>query len=104
MLVMILDRVTVSLRGELTRWLIEPRPGVFVGRVSALVRDQLWRKCCSRATQDSGVTQIWTTNNEQGYNLRTYGRTQREVVEFEGLKLIRVPARADERPAPSEPD
>ena len=42
MLVMVLENVPPSLRGELTRWLIEPRPGVFVGHVSALVRDRLW--------------------------------------------------------------
>ena len=32
MVVMVLEKVPVSLRGELTRWLIEPHPGVFVGR------------------------------------------------------------------------
>jgi len=46
MLVMILETVPVGLRGELTRWLIEPHPGVFVGHVSGLVRDRLWLKCC----------------------------------------------------------
>ena len=46
MLVMMLETVPVGLRGELTRWLIEPHPGVFVGHVSALVRDRLWLKCC----------------------------------------------------------
>ena len=42
MTVIILERVPASLRGELTRWLLEPRTGVFVGRPSALVRDKLW--------------------------------------------------------------
>ncbi|MBA3516457.1 MAG: type I-E CRISPR-associated endoribonuclease Cas2, partial [Rhizobiales bacterium] len=31
MVVMMLERVSPSLRGELTRWLIEPKTGVFVG-------------------------------------------------------------------------
>ena len=35
MIVMILEKVSVGLRGELSRWLIEPRTGVFVGQVSA---------------------------------------------------------------------
>jgi CRISPR-associated protein Cas2 len=92
MLVMCLERVPQSLRGELSRWLIEPRPGVFVGGVTAMVRDRLWKKCCSKATYESGVVQIWTTNNEQGFDVRTYGALRREVVDFEGLKLVRRPA------------
>jgi len=91
MLVMCLKRVPQSLRGELTRWLIEPRPGVFVGQVSAMVRDRLWEKCCKRATYHGGVVQIWTTNNEQGFDMRTYGALWREVVDYEGLKLVRQP-------------
>ena len=42
MIVMVIERVPTSLRGELTRWLLEPRAGVFVCEVSALVRDKLW--------------------------------------------------------------
>ena len=41
MIVMILENVPTSLRGELSRWLLEPRAGVFVGHVSARVRDKL---------------------------------------------------------------
>lgn len=89
MVVMILENVPVSLRGELTRWLIEPHPGVFVGDVNAMVRDRLWKKCC-QARRSGGVVQIWTTNTEQGFEMRMHGNTGREVVEFDGLQLIRV--------------
>ena len=95
MMVMVLETVPLGLRGELTRWLIEPHPGLFVGHVSALVRDRLWQKCCKGA-KDGGVLQIWTTNNEQRYAMRAYGKTRREIVDFEGLQLVRVP------PAPRE--
>ncbi len=90
MVVMMLETVPVSLRGELTRWLIEPHPGVFVGHVSALVRDRLWDKCCQRA-KGGGVLQVWSTNNEQRLAMRTFGVTRREVVDFDGLQLIRLP-------------
>ena len=53
MVVMILENVSPSLRGELTRWLIEPHPGVFVGHVTARVRDLLWKLCCD-ACVDGG--------------------------------------------------
>ncbi|MCL4298329.1 MAG: type I-E CRISPR-associated endoribonuclease Cas2 [Anaerolineae bacterium] len=88
MLVMVLENVPPSLRGELTRWLIEPRPGVFVGHVSALVRDRLWEKCIKQR-KNGGLIQIWTTNTEQRFDLRTWGNTDREMVDFEGLWLVR---------------
>ncbi len=42
MVVMLLEKVPTTVRGELTRWLLELRAGVFVGNISALVRDKLW--------------------------------------------------------------
>ena len=33
MVVMILERAPPGLRGEMSRWMIEPKAGVFVGRV-----------------------------------------------------------------------
>jgi len=91
LVVLILETVPVGLRGELTRWLIEPHPGVFVGHVSALVRDRLWTKCC-QGSRTGGVVQIWSTNNEQRLAMRSYGTTRRQIVDYEGLQLIRVPA------------
>ena len=94
MVVIILEKVTPSLRGELTRWLIEPHPGVFVGHISGMVRDRLWDKCCERL-REGGVVQLWSTNNEQRFSVRTAGTTRREVVDFEGLSLIRRPLTED---------
>ncbi len=90
MLVMVLEAAPPSLRGELSRWLVEPHPGVFVGHVSALVREKLWEKCC-QGIRAGGVVQMWSTNNEQHFAMRTYGNTRREVVDCEGLQLVRVP-------------
>ena len=90
MVVMILERVPTSLRGELTRWFLEPKAGVFVGRVSGMVRDRLWEKACLRS-EDGGCLMIWTSDNEQGYRIDTWGETSRLVEDFEGLSLIRMP-------------
>ena len=89
MLVIILERVTPSLRGELTRWLIEPHPGVFIGDVSALVRERLWDKCRQRL-RDGALIQAWNTNNEQGFAIRCEGLTEREIVAYDGLYLVRL--------------
>lgn len=90
MVVMILEKVPVSLRGALTRWLIEPHTGVFVGHVSALVRDQLWEKCCT-SKRIGGVVQIWTTNTEQHFAMRMSGDTKRTIELNEGLQLVKEP-------------
>ena len=90
MILMILENVPTSLRGELSRWLIEPYPGVFVGDVSAMVRDKLWDKCCSRR-KTGGVIQAWSTNTEQGFDIKALGLTRREVIDCDGLRLIRLP-------------
>ena len=95
MVLMILKKVPVSLRGELTRWLVEPHPGFFVGHVNAMVRDRLWEKCC-QAKRIGGVFQAWSTNNEQRFMMRSHGDTRREIVEFDGLQLIRLPAEPSE--------
>jgi len=90
MLLMILENVSPSVRGELSRWLLEPHAGVFVGQVSAMVRERLWAKSC-QSCKEGGVVQIWTTNNEQGFKMRMFGDTHRFVVDLEGLQLIRIP-------------
>jgi CRISPR-associated protein Cas2 len=90
MIVMILENVPTGLRGELSRWLIEPRAGVFVGHVSARVRDKLWEKCCKNA-KAGGLLQIWSTNTEQRFQMRHHGDTSRQIIELEGLQLIRIP-------------
>lgn len=90
MVVMFLQKMPASLRGELTRWLLEPHPGVFVGGLSAMVRDRLWEKC-SKSKRAGGIVQVWSTNTEQGFQMRTAGTTKRTVVAFEGLQLVRVP-------------
>ena len=90
MVVMIMESVPVSLRGELSRWLIEPHPGVFLGHLTAMVRDRLWERACA-ASRDGGIIQMWTTNNEQRFAVRVHGNTRREIVDMDGLQLVRRP-------------
>ena len=90
MIIMILENVPIGLRGELSRWLIEPRACVFVGHVSGMVRDKLWDKCCKHK-KTGGILQIWSTNTEQRFQMRLDGDTSRQIVEIEGLQLIQIP-------------
>ena len=95
MVVMIMESVPASLRGELSRWLIEPHPGVFLGHLTAMVRDRLWDRACA-SCRDGGLIQMWTTNNEQRFAVRVFGNTRREIVDMDGLQLVRRPSASEE--------
>lgn len=89
MVVFIMERVPVSLRGELTRWMLELKAGVFVGDVSALVRDLLWQKV-GESLKGGGAILIHNSDTEQGFAIRYSGETSRRVRDFEGLLLVGV--------------
>ena len=86
-MVIVLEKVPVGLRGELTRWLLEVHAGVFVGRVSAMVREKLWTLACNRLREGAGLM-VYSTDNEQGFSMRSCGTTSRTIRDFEGLLLV----------------
>lgn len=90
MTILLLDRVSPSLRGELSRWMLEPKAGVFVGRPSAAVRDRLWKRLCREAGTDAGCLMITHAATEQGYCIESFGNPKRIVVDFEGLQLVKT--------------
>jgi CRISPR-associated protein Cas2 len=87
MTVIVLESVPVGLRGVLTRWLLEVSAGVFVGNITALVRDLLWEKVTENAKGGRCVL-LHRTNNEQGFAIRMHGHEERQLVNLDGLQLI----------------
>jgi CRISPR-associated protein Cas2 len=90
MIVLILQSAPTGLRGELSRWMIEPRAGVFIGTVSALVREKLWEKTV-KASPEGGGIMIYRSPTEQGFAVRTFGETSRSLRDYEGLTLVKIP-------------
>ncbi len=91
MTIMILERVAPSVRGDLSRWLIEIKAGVFIGRISKLVRDNLWERALRLAADDDGtVIQVWSANTEQGFDLRFHNPKGRVPLRFEDIWLVQV--------------
>ena len=88
MVVLIVENAKPSLRGRLSRWLIQPKVGVFVGRVSARVRDQLWELVTTSGRAD-GALLLHSAQTEQRFRIRVWGKTARQPVDFDGLTLIR---------------
>lgn len=91
MIVLILEKVPLSLRGELSRWLLEPKSGIFVGKVSALVREKLWEMVNEQLRPQSGAILIHSAANEQGFQILMRGDTSRVLHTIDGLQLIRRP-------------
>jgi len=88
MVVLIVTAVKPGLRGELTRWMIEPQAGVFVGNVTARIRDKLWEKVEKDVKTGSAVL-LFSARTEQGFAVRVHGDRTRLPVDFDGLTLIR---------------
>ena len=89
MVVFILENVCTSLRGELSRWLFEVKAGVFTGKVSALVRDELWKYIAEKVGNGSALL-IYAANNEQGFSARILGNRTRTLEDIEGVLLVKV--------------
>lgn len=88
MVVMTLELVPPRLRGKLTRWLTEIGAGIYVGNVNSMIREILWEEAILESSSDSRIALVYTTNNEQGYAIRMYGDSRRNVVELDGLQLV----------------
>jgi CRISPR-associated protein Cas2 len=89
MTLLIVERVTPSVRGDLSRWLLEVQAGVFVGRVSRRVREALWDRAVQRADGGS-VLMLWRARTEQGFDLRTHRPRGRVPRRHEGVWLVEV--------------
>lgn len=90
MIVITLTDCPISLRGDLSKWLLEINTGVFVGKVSARVRDKLWERVES-SIKNGRATLVYSTNNEQHMDFRLHN-SENQIIDFDGLKLVMKPS------------
>lgn len=86
MMVLVITACPAGLRGDLTKWLAEVSPGVFVGRPSARVRELLWERTVS-LVKDGRALLVYASDNEQGMEFRAH-RHDWEPEDFDGLTLM----------------
>ena len=89
MTVLVMENVSPSLRGECTRWLLEIKAGVFLGTISAAVRERLWALVQKRS-EGGDCLIAYSANNEQGFCMEIWGNPRRTIVDFDGLQLIKI--------------
>jgi CRISPR-associated protein Cas2 len=87
MLVIVLENAPPRLRGRLAVWLLEVRAGVYVGDLSARVREMIWEQV-EQGIEEGNAVMVWSTNTESGFDFVTFGKNRRMPVEMDGLKLV----------------
>ena len=102
MTVIVLTACPEGLRGQLTRWLLEVAPGVFVGHVSARVRALLWERVVELIGHGRGLM-IYSARCEQRLAFEVCGHDW-VPTDFDGIQLMmrppKVPLRPGDRPVP----
>lgn len=93
MITLVLSKVPEGLRGHLTKWLMEVAPGVFVGKVSARVRDELWG-IVRFGVEGGTALMVIAAPNEQGFEVRNSGHRW-EPVDLDGFIALRRPPAND---------
>ena len=89
MIVITLTSCPPKLRGDLSKWLCEINTGVYVGNLSARVRDKLWMRVCENL--DNGkATMVYSSNNEQHLEFRVHNG-EWAAVDFDGITLMKRP-------------
>ena len=92
MIVIVLSTCPPSLRGDLTKWLFEVSTNLYVGRVGARIRERLWERVVSECGSTGKATMVFTTNNEQGFDLKVHN-TDRTICDIDGFRMLLRPAK-----------
>ena len=89
MIVVSMTNCPPKLRGDLSKWLLEINTGVYVGQVSARVREALWKRICENVGGGQ-ATMVFSTNNEQHFDFHVHNTSWRPA-DFDGIKLMKHP-------------
>lgn len=101
MIVLVLSACPPGLRGFLTRWLMEISAGVFVGNVSARVRELLWERVVEM-TRTGRAILVCPANNEQRLSYRIHGHHW-QPIDVEGVTLMLRPSTPPDDTVPGLP-
>ena len=93
MIVVVLTACPVGLRGDLTLWLLEIAPDVFVGHVSARVREKLWERIEGQMRTGKAIM-VYSARNEQHLAFRVHN-AEWIPKDCEGLELMVRPVRSN---------
>lgn len=87
MVVLIAERAPAGLCGEFSRWLTRVGTGVYLGVLSAEVRQMLWEHALRKAP-DARFVMIHSCRGEPGYAICTHGYPEDSLVDLDGIPAI----------------
>jgi len=91
--VVVLSACPPGLRGQLTRWLLEIAPGVFVGYVPARVRELLWTRIVDLIGRGRAIM-VHSVQGEQRLGFLVHGHDW-SPTDFNGIQLMLRPLPAN---------
>lgn len=92
MIVVCVTNCPPKLRGDLSKWLLEINTGVYVGNVSARVREALWKRICENIVNGQ-ATMVFHAKNEQHMDFYVHNTTWKPI-DFDGIRLMLHPETA----------
>lgn len=93
MVIVVITDCPSRLRGDISKWLFEINTGVYVGNISARVREGLWERVCENVKHGQ-ATMVYPVQGEQKMEFCVHN-TSWEVVDLDGIKLMRRPLTAN---------
>ena len=89
MTVLVIETASLPLRGQLCKWMLEAKPGVFIGKMNPIVREALWNLVKGDA-ETAGALLIFNAPTEIGLQMEMYGEPTRSIIDLDGLQLIKT--------------
>lgn len=101
MTVIVLAVCPPGLRGHLTRWMIEISPGVYVGNITARVRELMWERVIELCGRGRALM-VHSVAGEQRLTFDAHNHAWKPV-DFDGLTLMLRPPAIDSRVSTTVP-
>ncbi len=86
-------------RGLLSRYCLEVRAGLFVGRLDKRMRLKLWAAVVEGAGAKTTAVMAWSRPTAQGYAFKSFGPAACAPVRYDGLWLVAEKTTPKQRPA-----
>lgn len=98
MIAILLENAPDSLKGELTKWITLVKPSVYISEVNKRIRDVLITRIQEENKKDELVSaQVYfDAKNELGYDVIEIGSPQKDLIDFQGLKLVSTISSTDQ--------
>ena len=73
------------IRGLISRYCIELRPGLYVGRLDKRMRLKLWDAIQEGAKAKTSAIMAWSCPTDQGYAIKSLGPTAHLITKIDGI-------------------